>query len=119
MKKHLLLLCLPAVVLLGCKHSVDYSQFPEVKYSADVSSLISGNCTQSGCHGIENPAAFDLLSYENVARYVSPGNPQKSELYQVIRDLSSNRMPPPPSSQLNESAIKTIYLWIGQGAKNN
>lgn len=118
MKKYLFL-CLPTLVLFGCKHTVDYSQFPEVKYSSDVSSIISGNCTESGCHGTDNPEAFDLLTYESVSKHLSPGSPQNSELYKVIRDLGGNRMPPPPSSQMDESAIKTIYLWIGQGAKNN
>jgi hypothetical protein len=118
-QKRIFIYCL--IVLLGsaCKHAVDYSSYPEVKYSTDVNPIIIANCTQSGCHGTIAPRRFDLLTYQNVANQVVPDKPNQSELYTVIRDIGNNRMPTPPLPALTDDQIKTIYLWIGQGAKNN
>jgi hypothetical protein len=106
----------------GCRHTIDFSQYPEVKYSTDVSPIITANCTQDGCHGSNRSKRFKLLTYDDVINHckVISGQPEKSNLYSVVRSLNkNNRMPVDPLPQLTDNQIKTIYLWIGEGAKNN
>ena len=51
---------------------------------------------------------------------VSAGNPQNSRLYLAVKLLDQEQvMPKPPYSPLSEKQIQLIYIWIGQGAKNN
>ncbi len=107
---------------MSCRHTVDYSQYPEVKYSTDVSPVISANCTQSGCHGSVDFRRFSLLTYDDLIQHthVVSGKPEQSNLYSVIRTLNkNNRMPVDPLPPLTDDQIKMIYLWIAQGAKNN
>ncbi len=118
------ILFLFSIVLMlanACTHEVDLSNLPEVSFSKDINPIIITNCTQSGCHGTEYPE-FELLTYEQVMEEgdIKPGNPEDSDLYEKIIDSDDHdRMPPPPREALPEDKIKTIYLWILQGAKNN
>lgn len=110
------------IAISACRHTVDYNQFPEVKFSTDINPIIIANCTQDGCHGSVNHEEFKLLTYDDVMNYggVSAGNPHSSNLYSVISTLNKyNIMPPPPIPALSDTQIKTVYLWIAQGAKNN
>lgn len=118
-RKNIFISCFIVLSAFACKHSIDYSQYPEVKYSTDINPVIISNCTQSGCHGSANTSEFDLLTYEHVIKQVEAGKPLKSELYEVISDIGNSRMPSPPLPALTDNEIKTIYLWIAQGAKNN
>jgi hypothetical protein len=107
---------------IGCKHGIDYTQYPEIKYSTDVAPIIIANCTQDGCHGSTNSESFKLLTYDDLILHgeVKSGKPEKSKLYSVIKSLNNDiRMPVPPLAPLTDEQIKIIYLWIGQGAKNN
>ena len=113
---------LPALLLLtigGCRHKTDFEAYPQVSYMNDVNPILSGNCTQSGCH--DGNSQFGLSAYSDVVRddIVVPSDPQKSQLYRLIKSLGGDRMPQPPQVRLSDQQIKTIYLWIGQGAKNN
>ena len=120
---YFLLFCL--LFIYACKHKVDFNQLPIVSYSATIEPIISGNCTQSGCHGSKTTGereSFPLISYEdliNNCRIVS-GNPDKSNLYNVVNTYNENNvMPRKPYNKLTEQQIELIYVWIGQGAKNN
>jgi hypothetical protein len=125
MKTKSILFALALFSLIGisaCRHTVDYSQFPEVKYSTDVNPIIIANCTQSRCHGLVESERFDLLTYDNVIRHggIVAGKPHKSNFYNVISTLNPyNIMPVPPQPALTDEQIKTVFLWIAQGAKNN
>ena len=124
MKKKFIIISSIIICFIGisCRHSVDFSQYPDVKYSTDVNPIIIANCTQRGCHGGADSKRFKLLTYDDVVKHcgIVNGHPEKSNLYTIIRSYSNyNRMPAASYAQLTDDQIKVIYLWIGQGAKNN
>jgi len=77
----------------------------------------------SGCHG--NGSAqegVDLTHYQSIINTadVRPGNPDGSDLYEVLlEDDEEKRMPQPPNDPLSADQIAMIRKWIDQGAKNN
>lgn len=118
--KALILLLVVSFTLGSCKHKPNFSDFPEVSYANDVSPIIIGNCGQEGCHG--NVGELDLTTYDKLIHgaEVTAGSPEKSKLYKVITKLSGeDRMPLAPAEPLTNEQIETIFVWIGQGAKNN
>lgn len=118
------LLCCTAVALVvlgACKHKTNFGDLPEVSYSGDVKPVISSNCAFSGCHGDSAYTQFSLTSYEGLINGgITPGAPEKSKLYSTLKTLSDEDiMPKKPYNELTEKQIQLIYVWIGQGAKNN
>jgi hypothetical protein len=106
----------------SCKHKPNFSNLATVSYSENIQPIISSNCTQSGCHGLQNQEEFTLLKYSDVMKHteVIAGSPEMSNLYHVIRTYNSEKvMPRPPYKPLSEKQIQLIYVWIGQGALNN
>lgn len=86
----------------------------------DILPIISSNCTMSGCHdNITHAEGVNLTTYNNIIRYVSPGNASGSKLYKVIIRTDNERMPPPPQPPLTAAQKALIQKWISQGAKNN
>lgn len=91
-----------------------------VYFVRDIMPLIASNCTMSGCH--DNGSAADgvvLTSYNNIMRYVRPGNAAESKLYKVVVRTDGDRMPPPPMPPLTAAQKSLLQRWINQGAKNN
>ena len=125
MKQRILLLpCLFVGLIMtfsSCKHELDTPASPEISFGTDVRTIISGNCTFSGCHGVENFTRFQLLSYDDVIKNggIGRGDATKTKLYKSITGKGSDIMPPSPRSPLSDLHIKTILLWMKQGAKNN
>ena len=110
------------ILLFGCKHATNFNEFPAVSYSKDISLIIAANCAQSGCHGSTGRQSFELLSYNDLMKNceVNAGDPENSKLYEVITTYNKeDAMPRAPYSSLPDQQIQKIYLWIGQGAKNN
>ena len=106
--------------LASCKHKTDFNSLTEVSYSRDISPIISSNCAYSGCHGDSNFVHFSLVTYEGLANgHIVPGSPEKSRLYQNLITYGDDIMPKKPYSELTEKQIQLIYVWIGQGVKNN
>ena len=105
--------------LLSCRHDSDLASAPVISFKNNVQAIIVGNCTQSGCHTGGSDAEFALVSFEDVASVVNPGNADNSNLFEAITGRSGRIMPPSPQPMLNDNQIKFIYLWIEQGAKNN
>jgi len=105
---------------VGCRHDplTPLEDAPIMSFKDDVQPLIVSNCTQSGCHG-QDGHEFRLISYEEVMGIVSAGNPHSSDLYKVITANVLGTMPPSPNARLTDTEVKTIYLWIAQGANNN
>ncbi len=60
-----------------------------------------------------------LESYDDIMKYVVPGDPENSMLYKVLIGDGVQRMPPPPEDPLPDAMIQTVYDWIAQGALNN
>ena len=97
-------------------------EIPSISFANDVNPILSGNCTQSGCHGQQEHEAFSLSGYQSVMKdeIVVAGKPHSSKIYQAILKFSGEEaMPPLPANRLSDEQIETIYLWILQGAKNN
>jgi mono/diheme cytochrome c family protein len=93
-----------------------------VYFEKDVLPILTSNCAYSGCHNAASAKDGIVLdNYANVIRTgkIKVGNPNKSELYEVITETDlKDVMPPPPSPKLSNEQIQTIAKWITQGAKN-
>lgn len=104
----------------SCKHKTDFDALADVSYSGSIAPIISSNCAHSGCHGDSLPASIKLTTYATLMNGgIESGSPQKSELYQKLKTLGDDIMPKKPYNELTEKQIQLIYVWIGQGAKNN
>lgn len=104
----------------SCKHKTNFDALSEVSYSQNIAPIISSNCAFSGCHGDSLPASIKLTTYATLMNGgIESGSPQKSELYQKLKTLGDDIMPKKPYNELTEKQIQLIYVWIGQGAKNN
>jgi hypothetical protein len=103
----------------GCITEPDLGNYPAVSFQNEVQPIIAANCSQSGCHGAVAPEEFTLQTYEEVMLHVKAGDGRKSALYEVITDRGEEFMPPSPSAPLTDDQIRTIFVWIEQGAPNN
>ena len=108
------------LLLYGCRHDalIPLSNAPIMSFKNDIQPIMISNCTQSGCHG-SSGHRFKLITYNDVLSIVKAGDPHSSELYSSITANTLNTMPQPPNPRLSDTQIKTIYVWILQGAKNN
>jgi len=107
-------------MLGSCKHKTDFDKLTEVSYSKQIAPIIISNCTSSGCHGDSAYEKLSLTSYTKLINGgISPGSPEKSKLYSTLKSLGDDIMPKKPNNELSENQIQLIYVWIGQGAKNN
>jgi hypothetical protein len=94
---------------------------PEVIYfEKDVLPILQSNCALSGCHdNLSKEDGFDFSTYESTIRKgIKPGDPEDSELFDVIT-LNSNDediMPPSNMEPLTDQQIQVIETWILQGA---
>lgn len=93
-----------------------------VYFERDVLPVLISNCAMNGCHDPQSKQDGIILNnFDNVIRTgdVRPGQPNESDLYEVlVEDKEDKRMPPPPASRLNNAQIELIRKWIAQGAKN-
>lgn len=112
MKNLLLVNCL-ALLVIGCTHDPVVPDSPTLTFEADVKSITLNNCARAGCHDgkEEDPT---LLTFADVSGQVKAGDPEGSKLYKVITKLSGEAMP--PEGPLSDEQIRTIYIWILQGA---
>lgn len=108
------------MVIQSCIRDSNLESYPTVSFSTEVLPIIAANCTQSGCHGYVDTEEFSLMNYSEIMGHVSPGDGRKSSIYRVITGRSlEGFMPPSPSAPLTEDQIRTIFVWIEQGALNN
>ena len=104
----------------SCKHKANFEELAEVSYAGSISPIISSNCAFSGCHGDSAFQKFSLTSYEGLMNGgIKAGDPSNSKLYKTLKTLGDDIMPKKPYNELTEKQIQLIYVWIGQGAKNN
>lgn len=94
-----------------------------VYFVNDVLPIFGSSCAMSGCHdeitaedGVILTDYFHILSTGDI----EPGDPNHSEVYEVLFE-SGNDMMPPASSGITLTADQknAIYTWILQGAQNN
>jgi len=101
----------------------------EVSYKADVAPILEKHCKSCHTPGQAGYVAsgFDLQGYDSLmkgTRYgpvVLPGDPLTSALVMLIegRVDPSIKMPHGGVNPMTDAEIKTIRLWVEQGAKNN
>lgn len=103
----------------SCRHDADFSGAPEISFKYEVQSIIIGNCTESGCHASGSDSPGSLVTFEEIQKRVSPGDPRNSQLYERVVGKSGSIMPPSSRTPLTNDQIRSIYIWIEQGAKNN
>lgn len=91
-----------------------------VYFANQVMPLIASNCNMAGCHdNITHADGVNLTNYNNIMRYIVPGNASESKLYRMVVRTDGDRMPPPPAPPLTSAQIALLQKWISQGAKNN
>jgi hypothetical protein len=82
-----------------------------------VMSIIRNNCVATGCHGGSGVQPY-LNTYASVKSMVVPGNPQASQLFQLITTSDLNKAMPPVNYGVDLSITEKsiIYNWILNGA---
>lgn len=93
-----------------------------IYFERDLLPILQSACAQPGCHdAITQQDGVRLTDYASVMETgkIVPGDPDDSELYEVIIDPDlDKRMPPPPNAALPAEQIAAIRKWIEQGAQN-
>ncbi len=84
-----------------------------VSFSKDVWPIIEKYALSA--HG--GKGGVFLENYDQIMKYVTPGDPENSMLYKVLIGDGAPQMP--PDGKLPDKLIQTIYDWIKQGALNN
>ena len=98
----------------ACTHDPVIPDSPLLTFEGNVKAITLNSCAQPGCHDGkgEDPT---LITYSDVMGHVKSGDPRGSQLYKVITKLAGeNAMP--PEGPLSDEQIRTIYIWILQGA---
>jgi Planctomycete cytochrome C len=87
-----------------------------VKYRS-VQTVIHEYCGTSNCHG--GPIAPRFDTYAEIMKFVTPGNPGSSKLWEFITTNDFDKAMPPVASnhELNTTDKGLIYNWIKNGAK--
>ncbi|MBK7376058.1 MAG: hypothetical protein IPJ02_10980 [Chitinophagaceae bacterium] len=82
-----------------------------------VQTIIHEYCGTSNCHG--GPIAPKFDTYTDIMKYVSPGSPESSKLWDYITTNDFDKAMPPVNSnhELNTTDKGIIYNWIRNGAK--
>ncbi len=94
-----------------------------VYFENEILPLLLSSCATTGCH--DELSAEDgvvLVDYASIIETgkIKPGDPNDSELYEVLfKDDPEERMPPAPKDPLTSEQKSLIEKWILQGAKNN
>lgn len=126
------------VLLASCEHQPTVRPVTEVPEGVDTSNachpdtvyfvneilpLLKSNCAGAGCHDANSRQdGVQLDNYNSVISTadVRPGDPNGSDLYEVIMETDPDkRMPPPPATSLSNEQKEKIRKWIAQGARNN
>lgn len=82
-----------------------------------VQTILHEYCATSNCHGGPISPKFD--SYSDVMRYISPGNPEGSKIWEFLTTNDFNKAMPPVNSnhEMTITDKSVIYNWIKNGAK--
>lgn len=82
-----------------------------------VKTIIKEYCATANCHGGKVQPNF--ITYSDIMKYVSPGSPVTSKLWDYITTNDFNKAMPPINSnhELSLTDKSVIYNWILNGAK--
>lgn len=91
----------------------------DIVVTKSVRSIIRNNCVSAGCHGVGGVKPT-LDTYESVKSMVVPGNPEASQLFQLVTTSDLNKAMPPVNYgvDLTVTEKSIIYNWIKNGAKD-
>ena len=91
----------------------------DIIVTKSVRSIIKNNCVSAGCHGVGGVKPT-LDTYESVKSMVVVGNPEASQLFQMVTTSDLNKAMPPINYgvDLTVTEKSIIYNWIKNGAKN-
>ncbi|HLP32382.1 MAG TPA: hypothetical protein VK202_02855 [Bacteroidia bacterium] len=92
-----------------------------VTFSNQVTKVLNGNC-MGNCHAGTNPTSgFSLAGYDSVKVWVNNGRLLKSINHEDSLNVTPMPYSPPGSAKtkLNECNIRTLEIWIENGALNN
>jgi uncharacterized membrane protein len=96
--------------------NLDCDTLTAISYSSQVWPVIQTNCT--GCHNSVTPSGgIKLTNYTDVASITNMINGTPLIVGNIRRISGFKAMP--PSNSLDKCTIRTIELWIEQGAANN
>jgi len=89
----------------------------DVITSRGVQDILHEYCATSNCHGGRVTPKFD--SYADIMKFVSPGSPQSSKLWEMITTNDFDKAMPPVNSnhELTITDKGIVYNWIVNGAK--
>lgn len=82
-----------------------------------VQTILHEYCATSNCHGGKVNPQFD--TYAEVLRYVTPGSPESSRLWEYLTTNNFDKSMPPVNSnhEMNITDKSIIFNWIKNGAK--
>jgi hypothetical protein len=82
-----------------------------------VQTIVHEYCATSNCHG--GPIAPKFDTYAQIMRYVTPGNPGTSKLWEFLTTNNFDKAMPPVNSnhEMGVTDKTLIYNWIINGAK--
>jgi hypothetical protein len=91
----------------------------DIIVTKSVRGIIKNNCVSAGCHGVGGVQPT-LDTYASVKSMVTPGNPEGSQLFQMITTSDLNKAMPPINYgvDLTVTEKSIIYNWIKNGAKD-
>jgi hypothetical protein len=91
----------------------------DIVVTKSVRSIIKNNCVSAGCHGVGGVKPT-LDTYESVKSMVVAGNPEGSQLFQMVTTSDLNKAMPPVNYgvDLTVTEKSIIYNWIKNGAKD-
>ena len=102
---------------------------PAISFSQDVKPIIDQNCVS--CHQLDGKgvlaSGFDMTSYDGLIKgaqfgpMIIAGDAEGSNMVVLMEGRAdpSISMPHGQQKPISKAKIKTIRLWIDQGAKNN
>ncbi len=98
-----------------------------VYFEQDVLPVLQSSCAYSGCHDASTAEegivleSFASMMNSSESNLVVAGQPENSELYEVLVEDNPDKLMPPPGDggPLSPEQINLIWNWLEQGALNN
>jgi hypothetical protein len=116
------ILLLGVQLMTSCRHEPWLpDSMNSLCFDEDIRPIMLSNCAYSGCHDAQSSEDdIDLSTYNAVmaSDVVKAGDPNGSEMYEVLFKSGSKQMPPSPRPRLSEDSRELIRIWIQQGARN-